>query len=480
MKMIITKRDLLWNYIYYFVNFGTNIILVPFMFHILNKDEIGLWYIFLSVSALSDVFDFGFSAVISRNISFIWSGAAELNAKGFTTKKVANDLDFHLLLKVLKTSKVIYNTISMLVFIMLLMGGTFYIDSISREALPRQDYLLAWFIFIVAVFLNIKFSFWNYVLKGIGAIEQSNKSFIISKLTQLILMFILLGFGFGITGMSLAYLISTLTQRLLSAYYFRRYESIGEKLQNYKGFKYNSDDVASLLKNLLVNSYKQGIITLTYFALNKSVVFISSIYLDLATTGKIGFTMQLFSLTAAIGNSLFNTYLPQFTSDRFNGNTGRIYKNLTLSLGMSILILFSGGIFLILFGNPIFELIRMNTSLLSGAETFVMLISFLLINSHFLCGAYIASANNLSMYRSYFISSAIMVVLQITLSAVTDWGVWALILPMFVVQSTYNNWKWPVAIASELGVPLSKLLYDSFVSGVRLLSRVDKIFVKSR
>jgi len=81
--MNIGKRDVAWGYISLFLVQGINVILLPFILVFLSEKELGLWYTFTSLYGLAMLIDFGFQATISRNISYIWSGAENIKSTGY-------------------------------------------------------------------------------------------------------------------------------------------------------------------------------------------------------------------------------------------------------------------------------------------------------------------------------------------------------------------------------------------------------------
>src|SRR5699024_3097617 len=80
--MNIGKKDVVWGYISLILIQGINVILLPFILVFLSNKELGLWYTFTSLYGLAMLIDFGFQATISRNISYIWSGAENIQARG--------------------------------------------------------------------------------------------------------------------------------------------------------------------------------------------------------------------------------------------------------------------------------------------------------------------------------------------------------------------------------------------------------------
>ncbi len=82
MEIHITKKDVLWGYIAQFFNIGAGILLLPVILKLLPADILGVWYIFLTISSLVQMIDFGFQPTFTRNVAYVFSGAVKLQAKG--------------------------------------------------------------------------------------------------------------------------------------------------------------------------------------------------------------------------------------------------------------------------------------------------------------------------------------------------------------------------------------------------------------
>ena len=74
-----------------------------------------------------------------------------------------------------------------------------------------------------SIVLNISFSYWNSILKGIGAIKTYNQILVVTKLTQLIISVVLLFLSYGLIGVSVAYFISVIVNRLLQSFSYYNY-----------------------------------------------------------------------------------------------------------------------------------------------------------------------------------------------------------------------------------------------------------------
>ena len=78
MNISIKKKDLIWSYLSTFTSLTSNIITLPLIVYFLTSEVIGLWYVFVSIGAISVLFDFGFTVTFARNITYCWCGVKKL------------------------------------------------------------------------------------------------------------------------------------------------------------------------------------------------------------------------------------------------------------------------------------------------------------------------------------------------------------------------------------------------------------------
>lgn len=82
------NKNLLWNYIGYGVSLGVNLFLLPIVLFFLSSEELGLWYVFLSISTFINLVDFGFSPQLARFVTYAYTGAGVLQKEGVDRKSV--------------------------------------------------------------------------------------------------------------------------------------------------------------------------------------------------------------------------------------------------------------------------------------------------------------------------------------------------------------------------------------------------------
>jgi len=81
--MEIGKKDIYWNYTATFLKIAAAVLLMPLILKRLPSEEIGIWSVFMTVTAFSNLLDFGFNPSFTRNVSYIFSGVTNLKTTGY-------------------------------------------------------------------------------------------------------------------------------------------------------------------------------------------------------------------------------------------------------------------------------------------------------------------------------------------------------------------------------------------------------------
>jgi len=215
-----SKRDLLWSYSAQVFQYGANVFILPVVLHLLPADQLGIWYVFASISGLVQLLDFGFQPTISRNVTYVFSGARELRKEGVPSEVANASIDYNLLANLVRSCKQLYKWIALGASVILLFFGTAYIRSISPQWNSMVSLQIAWLIYVLSFVVNIYFVYLSPMLIGRGLIKESYKATTYSKVAYIILCFVGLKIGLGLVALSSAYLISVITNRVVSGKFF--------------------------------------------------------------------------------------------------------------------------------------------------------------------------------------------------------------------------------------------------------------------
>jgi O-antigen/teichoic acid export membrane protein len=172
----ITKKDLSWSYLAEILQFGSNLFILPLILRSLESKELAIWFIYLAISRLASLFDFGFQGNIMRNITYIFSGAKELKKTGIVEVVSDNKIDYNLLKSIIRAVKLVYFIIAGLTFLFLVFGGSFYINDITNDIMLDKKIIYSWLIMVLSTTLNIYFLYYTSFLVGRGLVKENKKA----------------------------------------------------------------------------------------------------------------------------------------------------------------------------------------------------------------------------------------------------------------------------------------------------------------
>lgn len=461
MKMKLFQKDVTWGYISYALNSGINIILLPFMLIYLSSNELGLWYNFAAIGALVGLLDFGFLTTMTRNVSYSWNGAQSILKIGVDQNTWTGKPNIKLFAKILIVSKKYYLLIAGLAFLLLATFGSVYVYKISNaHDILNNSIFHSWFVYSIAIFFNIYYSYWTPFLKGIGEIKKQYQLNVYSKITQLIITVFTLSLGFGLLGVCLSYLGSVIILRILSKKIFYNLSEIKKINNEMRSFipSIEKSEIKDLFTTLLPSIYKQGSLSISNYMVDKTSVLICTSVFGLSIASQLGLTLQIFGLISTISNVMFNTYLPKMIKEKAAGNYLKSLSLLLASIKTQFIILLLGFITISIFGNFIIDFIGSETSLLNTPQILLISIYFFIFNTQLYCINYIIIDNKFPMIRSYIITGLSIVICQYFLAInFKVFGVTPIIVSQIVILLLYNFWKWPTVILNEHNLKIKSI-----------------------
>lgn len=439
-QISINKKDVFWAYVGTFFRVCTNIILLPIIIYFLSGEELGLWYVFASIAQLVILLDFGFAPTFARNIAYVWCGARSLQKQNIEQVE-DNTTDLYEFKSIIETCKLLYLAIAIISSIILFTAGSFYVVKVSS-----QEYLWVWLVYAIAVAINILYSYYTSLLRGVGAIAENNIAAVASKVIHVVFSVLFLYLGYGLMGLSIAYLLSGLTLRIFSKVLFERYEKIGEKLKGVK-IRNKLKICIDRVKILWYNASRDGLVTLSNYLSSHANTLICSYAISLTITGAYGLSIQIATIVGIIAGIPFSVYQAQMQEGAVSGNVKsntRVFSRSMFQYVISFILMSLLSYVCI----PILRFIKPELEFDLSMFTMI-LVQFFIFNYYSLFGSFISSYNTLPYVRAYVISSFASVVLSTALVYLTGWGVWALIISPIIV-SLYNLWKWPHYVRNRL------------------------------
>lgn len=440
----IGKKSVVWSYVAVFFSVGSGLILLPFILHSMPSETVAVWNIFQTIYALTMLLDFGFRPSFARNLSYIFSGVEHFSING-VEKPSGEKINYTLLKDTLQAMKIFYRWVSVVVFILLITIGTWYfIQLMSKYSGDKDDAIIAWILLITINCYNVYTLYYDSLLTGKGYISQLQKITILGQAIYLFVAIILIISGMRLSAIVLSQALSVIVKRILAYKVFFNAD-MRKELENVQ-----LSAPYTVLRVITPNAVKVGLTSFGSFIVNRSSIFMGSIYLSLEVMAQYGVCLQILDIMSRCGTMMFVTYSPkiaQWRSQRNIKQIGRIYLYCIASLLFTYVI---GSTMVLLFANPLLDMIHSNTHLLPLNLVTLMLVINLLEQNHGIAAGFIQADNRVPFFIPSLLSGLFTISLLGIMLGIFNMDVVALILAPGIVQLAYQNWKWPTVVIKEI------------------------------
>lgn len=443
------KKDVLWGYLSQFLQYGAALLVLPLLLTKLTSAELGVWYVFMTISALVSMLDMGFTTTLARNVSYVMGGAKRLQKRGYEVVEQTGDIDYGLLKAMIAASRRIFFLIATVALVLLVVPGSAYILHVAREQVDQQAVLLAWSVFVFATVLNLFYKYYTPLLQGRGLYAGFYKSSALANLGFVAISAVLLLAGLGLLAVALGYLVSALVGRWLSWRYL--YDaSFKAQLEQTPEAAMSTAEIFGFMWH---NAWRLGLGVIGAFLILRANTLLSSAYLGLATTAAYALTLQVFSVLQSVSTVVFNVQLPKLAQYRVTNQRKALIQTMELGLGWALGLFTLGTVMLLWLGTPLIRWIGGQTELLSVPLLTWIGLMMLLELSHSLAAGVIVTGNHVPFVKPALLSGAAIVLLSWVGLKYGGFDVAWLIGSQFVVQLAYNNWQWPWCVYQEFYRP---------------------------
>ncbi len=447
--MQIGRKDVIWNYAATFMRIASGIIILPLVLKLLPSEEYGLWNIFLTISTLPALFDFGFSNSFTRNVAYVYSGVTELKSEGFiATNTKYPKVDFGLLKSVIGSMQRYYGIMAVIFLVVFTIGSPFYMSSVlEKYSGNKQEIWIAWFVYGAIVAYEFYTYYYNSLMTGRGFIKRNMQIVILSQSLRIIVSVICLLLNMGLLSMIIGMLVGDILNRTFSYYSF-----FDKKTSANLRTTPSSMPVMKVMKLMAPNALKIGLTTLGYFTLSQAIMLISPYFLSLSEIAQYGISKQMIGLIYSIGGTWFGTFYPQLNRYRVHEDQSGIKRLYLKGIIVLFVIFITAGSGLLLLGNPILQIIHSKTMLLNNWLLALMLVFSFFEAVQSISTSTLLTKNEVPFFKAVLISGACSLLLLFILLESTDLGVLCMILVPGIALMAYNNWKWPGIVMRELNV----------------------------
>lgn len=427
----------MWSLVSIAMRIVSAILVLPLMLRTIAPNELGLWYVFLSLGMLGGMVDFGFSHSITRAVAYSWAGARKILPLGLHEDEgLSQDLppNWELLEKLIATARVFYWATALISGFLLLTAGSWWIwlktDSLEHATSLR----FAWVVWCVGGMLNGLGNVWPPLLSGINAVRESERISAIGLIVNSALTVLGLLFGLGIWALVLSNVAMGLTGRVLGKRVFC--QLTGDSLIRTPG---RID--WEIIRVLWPMSWRGGSVSIGVYLILQANTLICSQVLGLKATARYGLSMQLISLLKDTCSIWVRTKQPLMIQLRARGMRDEVASLFAARVRLSMICYIIGSVIILLYGDQLLNVIHAKTLLLPGALLLLLLFSYLLDLHNSLYAGLVLTENKNPFVLCVLLSGIGVVLLSVILTP--HLGVLGMILAFLIAQSSYNHW-WPV------------------------------------
>ncbi|WP_369328909.1 hypothetical protein [Danxiaibacter flavus] len=151
--------------------------LIPLILKKFTPGDVALWYLFSTIIALQSIADFGFRQTFTRLISFAYGGARDIDTfspdnKNKVTSTESTGPNIPLMHSIVSTMKHIYKRLTVVLFFLLLIFGTWSMVKPIRSASHPDQAWIAWTVILLVSCVNFYGKIYLNYLEGLFKIAM--------------------------------------------------------------------------------------------------------------------------------------------------------------------------------------------------------------------------------------------------------------------------------------------------------------------
>lgn len=457
---MLRRRDLAWGYGAQGLSIGFGLIILPVVVRQLPAEEVGLWFVFLTLAGLAQLLEMGFQPTLTRNVAYVYAGAQRLSATGLEEPGAARAINAALLDAVVIASRRVYRGIALASALVLLCAGTFYLQSVVPAGTDLRTLLAAWACFSVGNVLNFYFGYLNALLQGRGDVTQANQVIVVARLVQLVVGVALLLAGLGLVGLGVATLLSAVASRVLAYRLVQRAPALATTAGG--ADRAAASTPGEVVRVLWHQASRFSLVLVGVFLIWRANILVASSMLGLEEAASYGLAIQIFMLLHAVASVPFNLSVPRLSALRARHDQAGARRLFAVALLTTLLLYTALALAALLVGNPVLELLGSEVRLPASALFGAMVVVFLLELNHGTCANYILTGNHIPFVSAALLTGGGIVALSILLAP--SYGIAAFVFSQGLCQLAYNNWKWPHEVSKLTALPFHRLLIEGMRS----------------
>jgi O-antigen/teichoic acid export membrane protein len=434
-----------WTWMFNGLRFAAGLLLIPLLWRMLSKPDLGLYSLFFQFTGFLLTFDLMFAITISRFVGYALRGVSELQSIGISTVATENaGPNIALLSKLLGVTRRIYHLLSVAILILLGLFGTLLLRPDFQKATHPPIAWAAWAITVVSACLELYTGYRLAYMHGLNKVLLSARLHTFVYGFKLALSVALLLARLELLAVPIATLITGVLQRMLARRFLRQNLPEGVHLE--------SGENNELLRMIWPNAWRLGVVLLSLNVMLVGFGILISRKWGVAEVAPFHFSQQILS-TVCVGMASVWTYVkwPIICQERAQGRFAAVQRLIWPRLWLQLLTYAALAAFFIVFGPPLLKLIAPDKNLLP--RPWLLLIAtyaFLEMNLSFWT-TLISTENRIPSMWGSVITNLSALLLAALLAQYSPAGMMSFVIAPLICGLAFNYWFWPRIGAEGIG-----------------------------
>jgi O-antigen/teichoic acid export membrane protein len=311
---------------------------------------------------------------------------------------------------------------------------------------------------LIGFSISLFSSFFSSKLRSNDRITSNNLIIIFTRFLNIILSLFFSLLGFGLLGLSFAFFLKSV---ILFLFFYNESKVLNFESQFNQKISFHGKIFDKNLIYILFNSSKQFLNSFSGWLVNKGTMLILVAYVSVADFNSYSVTLQIFGLLMSVSVVLFENFSPKIASLIRSNKKSDCFDLFSTSILISYIIQLLGSIFILFFGNLVLNLFSSSLYLNSDIIFLYSFFVFFELNQAIFSG-FIALHNKFPFLFSSIISGIAIVIITFVGLIFYDFDIIHVIFTMFIIQSLYNFWRWPLYVLKEYKSNIFKVIKLGF------------------
>lgn len=190
------------------VTIVANLLLMPILFRLLGKEELGLWFLLGNSQAFLGLLSLGVAPTLARHIALAKGASGSKPDSPLTPESQQQVFDL------IQTGKIIFRWLAAFVFIVAWLSGYILLQNIALEEITFQEVLLAWSILCLGYAVGVWVSYLSCWLEGLGYVGWDSLIVTAVSICTVAANILVVLNGGGLLALSIITVVASLAQRV--------------------------------------------------------------------------------------------------------------------------------------------------------------------------------------------------------------------------------------------------------------------------